>query len=560
MNKIKLTLLATLVASSMAYASSDLILTNGDIVTVTGENIRAEAIVVKNGRIIAVGDSKDVLSYADSDTVVRDLEGKTILPGFIDSHGHFAQHLPLIENEFLYPSPMGDVNSIADIERRITGYFQSEERDPTILHVAFGYDDAELNENRHPTKWELDNFTQGYNFCAVHISGHLATCNSKGLEFIGFNQESDSPSGGKLRRDSSGELTGVLEESAIYPILGNLPEITEQDAIRKFMLVQNLFASYGITTAQEGLATMPALKAMKSMAENDLLKIDLLAYAKWVDLDDAIELMPMKSTINGFTLAGVKLVGDGSPQGKTAYLSTPYYEPPHSHAYDYHGYPVLDQQEMNYWVDTAYQTGAQILSHSNGDASADLLLNAIDKADAKYGQEDRRTVVIHAQTTRLDQIKRMKDNGMIPSFFPAHTYFWGDWHYKSVLGPWRAANISPMGWANSNHLMFTIHMDAPVLFPDMMTNMWSAVNRITRSGMTLGEHHKITPYQALEAVTINAAYQNFEEKSKGSVEVGKQADLVVLSSNPLDINPSEINQVKVLETIKDGKTVYLAAE
>ncbi|SKA67045.1 Predicted amidohydrolase YtcJ [Enterovibrio nigricans DSM 22720] len=390
----------------------------------------------------------------------------------------------------------------------------------------------------------------------MHVSGHLASCNTQGLAFIGYDANTPNPDGGVIRRDASGDMTGVLEESAIYAILGALPTETKEDAIRKFLKVQDMFASYGVTTTQEGLATLPAINAMKTMADNDLMKIDLLAYAKWVDLDEAVKIMPMKSTTNGFTLAGVKLVGDGSPQGKTAYLSSPYYEPPHSHAYDYHGYPVLTQEEMNHWVDKAYAMNAQVLSHSNGDASADILLNAVERADEIHGKEDRRTVVIHAQTTRLDQVKRMKENVMIPSFFPAHTYFWGDWHKESVLGPWRASNISPMGWANSNDLMFTIHMDAPVLFPDMMTNMWTAVNRVTRSGETLGEHHKISPYQALEAITINSAYQNFEEASKGTIEVGKRADLVVLDANPLDVDPMTIKDIAVLETIKDGETVF----
>ncbi|WP_394144760.1 amidohydrolase [Vibrio atypicus] len=556
MKKFPLTLLATLIASPMVIAAPDLILTNGDVVTVTGETERAQAVAIKDGNIVAVGSNQDILKQKGKETHVRDLQGKTLAPGFIDSHGHFAQYLPLIESEFLYPAPMGNVNSLDDINKQMSVYFARPDLDKDILHVAFGYDDAELKENRHPTKEDLNKFSDDYNFCAVHISGHLATCNTKGLEFIGFNNQTPNPDGGVIRRDANGELTGVLEESAVYAILGNLPQMNQEDAIRKFGKVQDMFASYGVTTTQEGLATIPALKAMKSMAENNLMKIDLLAYAKWLDLDEAVKLMPMKSTINGFTLAGVKMVGDGSPQGKTAYLSTPYYEPPHSHAYDYHGYPVLNQEEMNHWVETAYKMNAQILSHSNGDASADILLNAVERADEKLGKEDRRTVVIHAQTTRLDQVKRMKDNGMIPSFFPAHTYFWGDFHRASVLGPWRASNISPMGWANSNDLLFTIHMDAPVLFPDMMTNMWSAVNRVTRSGQTLGEHHKITPYQALEALTINAAYQNFEEESKGTIEVGKRADLVLLDANPLEVAPSDINQVQVLETIKDGKTVF----
>ncbi|MGF1867406.1 amidohydrolase [Enterovibrio norvegicus] len=542
--------------SSVAFAAPDIILVNGDVITVTGENDRAQAIAIKDGNIVAVGSNREVLKDKGADTQVRDLKGNTVTPGFIDAHGHFAQYIPLIESEFLYPAPMGTVNSIADLKAQMKGYFARTDLDQDILHVAFGYDDAELKEKRHPSKTELDSISGDYNFCAVHVSGHLASCNSAGLAFIGYSHDSPNPDGGVIRRDSQGAMTGVLEESALYPVLGALPALSSEDAVRKFIKVQDMFASHGVTTAQEGLATLPTVNVMKSMAENDLLKIDMLAYAKWVDLQQAADIMPMGSSINGFTLAGVKLVGDGSPQGKTAYLSSPYYEPPHSHAYDYHGYPVLTQDEMDHWVDTAYQMNAQILSHSNGDASADILLNAVEKADAKHGKEDRRTVVIHAQTTRLDQIKRMKNNGMIPSFFPAHTYFWGDFHRDSVLGPWRASNISPMGWANANDLPFTIHMDAPVLFPDMMTNMWSAVNRVTRSGDTLGEHHKISPYQALESITLTAAYQNFEESDKGSIEIGKRADLVILDKNPLSVDPMNIRDIKVLETIKDGKTIH----
>ncbi|PSV21464.1 transcriptional regulator [Photobacterium leiognathi subsp. mandapamensis] len=554
--KTPLSLLTLALTSSMAFAAPDLILTNGDIVTVTGEKVRAQAVAIKDGKIVAVGSNQSVLKDVNNNTKIRDLKGKTVTPGFIDAHGHFAQYLPLIENEFLYPAPMGNISSIKDIDDKMRHYFNQDGLDKNMLHVAFGYDDAELAEKRHPTKQELDAFSEDFSFCAVHVSGHLATCNSKGLAFIGYDAKTPNPDGGVIRRDANGEMTGVLEESAIYTILGALPTETKSDAIRKFLKVQDMFASYGITTAQEGLATLPALKAMKTMADDNLMKIDLLAYAKWVDLDKAVEIMPMKSTHNGFTLAGVKLVGDGSPQGKTAYLSSPYYEPPHNHSFDYHGYPVLSQLEVNQWVEKAYAMGAQVLSHSNGDAAADILMNAVERANKIYDNDDRRTVMIHAQTTRLDQIKRMKENAVIPSFFPAHTYFWGDWHKDSVLGPWRAANISPMGWANSNELMFTIHMDAPVLFPDMMTNMWTAVNRVTRSGEVLGEHHKITPYQALQAITINSAYQNFEEASKGTIEVGKRADLVILDANPLTVDPMKIKDITVLETIKDGNTVY----
>ncbi len=552
----KLASLIALAISPMAWAAPDLILINAEVIPMTGEFQSAEAISIKDGLIHGVGSTESQLKLSSNNTVVRDMDGKAIAPGFIDAHAHFAQYLPLIESPFLYPDPMGNVNTFDDFEREVVAYFDAEKRDPEILHVGFGYDDAELKESEHPNRHVLDKFTSGYKFCAMHISGHLAACNSAALEMMSLTRDSVNPNGGVLRREQNGNLSGILEESATYPILANLPNMSPEDAIRRFSAVQDLFASYGVTTTQEGLATIPAINVLKTMAENDLLKLDVLAYVKWVNMEEANQLIPIGSQIGGFKMAGVKLVGDGSPQGKTAYLSTPYYIAPHSHSYDYHGYPVLSQDEMNHYVEEAYKLNAQILSHSNGDASTDILLNAIERADGIYGKEDRRTVVIHAQTARLDQIKRMKTNGMIPSFFPAHTFFWGDWHRESVLGNWRAQNISPMGWANSNDLPFTIHMDAPVLFPDMMTNMWTAVNRLTRTGLVLGKQHKISPYQALEAITINAAMQNFEEDSKGSIEVGKKADLVILEQSPLTVEPVEIRDISVLETIKDGETIF----
>ncbi|MGF1734262.1 amidohydrolase [Photobacterium satsumensis] len=553
----ELCLLISLCLTPAVTAAPDLILYNADVLPITGESDTAEAIAIKDGLIYMVGTTSEVLKIRSGDTETRDMNGKVIVPGFIDSHAHFAQYLPFIESPFLYPSPMGSVNNFSDLKREVINYFNSEERDKDILHVAWGYDDAELEEKAHPTREVLDSFTSGYKFCAIHISGHLSACNTEAFKLIGYTDESEDPSGGVIRRDKNNIPTGVLEESAVYPILNFLPEMTAEEVVRKFNKVQDMFAGYGITTTQEGAATIPAIKMLKHMAEQELLKIDVLAYAKWVNLHEANEIVPMQTEVGNFKMAGVKLIGDGSPQGKTAYLSTPYYIAPHSHSYDYHGYPVLSQKEMDHFVGEAYKLNAQILSHSNGDASTDILLNSIEKADDLYGKEDRRTVVIHAQTARLDQIKRMKENNMIPSFFPAHTFFWGDWHRESVLGNWRASNISPTGWALSNELDFTIHMDAPVLFPDMMTNMWAAINRTTRSGLTLGEHHKITPYQALEAITIKSAFQNFEEDSKGSIEVGKRADLVVLAENPLTIDPMKINEISVLETIKNGDTIFL---
>ncbi len=555
-SKVYILLLFSLSLNAFALSSADTIYYNGEIIPMIGEDQQAEALAIKEGKILAIGNFNSMQSFKGKSTQLINLEGKTITPGFIDAHGHFAQYIPIINMPSVYPSPIGTSDNINAIQKKIRNYLAQPEVNKDRLQFTYGYDDAQLAEKRHPTRWELDKVTDGVKLCAVHISGHLASCNSAALKLLNYNKDSENPAGGVIRRDNKGELTGILEESAIYPIFAHLDIDSQEQAVTNAKQVQKMFNSYGVTTAQEGLAMGPTLKMLKNLADAGALTMDLQVYAKWLDLDSAMKLLTLGEYHNGLKLAGVKLVGDGSPQGKTAYLTTPYFEVPENQPFHYHGYPVLTQAEMDKFVDKAYIAEAQILSHSNGDASMDILLNAIEKANLKYGLADRRTVAIHAQTMRLDQVKRMKSLNMIPSFFPAHTYFWGDYHRDSVLGPWRASNISPTGWANEHELRFTIHMDAPVLFPDMMRNMWSAVNRVTRSGKTLGKNHKITAYQALEAITINAAYQGFEEHSKGSLEVGKRADLVILDKNPLKVPSMKIKDIEVIETIKDGQSIY----
>jgi len=185
-----------------------------------------------------------------------------------------------------------------------------------------------------------------------------------------------------------------------------------------------------------------------------------------------------------------------------------------------------------------------------------MFLNAISRAQKIHGKGDHRPVMIHAQTVRQEQIERMAELGVIPSFFSSHTFFWGDWHRDSVLGLERASHISPLSWAHKAGVKYTIHNDTPVVPPDILPLVWSSVNRLTRTGSVLGQEHRVPVMDALKAVTINAAYQYFEEHTKGSIEAGKLADFVILSNNPLMVDPLAIGDIEVLETIKEGVTVY----
>ena len=205
----------------------------------------------------------------------------------------------------------------------------------------------------------------------------------------------------------------------------------------------------------------------------------------------------------------------------------------------------------------AYENNWQMLTHTNGDAAIDQLITiASETADAFPG-EDRRTVMIHGQFLREDQVAAIDDLGIFPSLYPMHTFYWGDWHRDSVAGPERAENISPTGWLLDRDIKFSIHSDAPVTFPNSMRILDSAVNRTTRSGAILGKTQRLRPMDALKAMTIWPAYQHFEESSKGSLEIGKLADIVILDENPLTIDPAKLSSIKVVQTIKEGVSVYV---
>jgi predicted amidohydrolase YtcJ len=268
------------------------------------------------------------------------------------------------------------------------------------------------------------------------------------------------------------------------------------------------------------------------------------------------EYSPSQQYNHHWRVGGVKLSLDGSPQGKTAYLAEAYHVAPPGKDENYRGYPTMKQEEINQYLELFYDRGWQTLVHANGDAAAQQMINGVSLAAKKHGLKDRRTTMIHAQTVRDDQLELMQNLQIIPSFFVSHTYFWGDWHRDSVLGERRAARISPVKTAVDRRMVYTLHNDAPIVPPDMLGLIWSAVNRVTRSGEVLGPEQRVSVLDALKGVTLHAAYQNFEENIKGSIEPGKWADLVILSNNPLRVDPMTIKDIRVLETIKEGRRVY----
>jgi predicted amidohydrolase YtcJ len=305
---------------------------------------------------------------------------------------------------------------------------------------------------------------------------------------------------------------------------------------------------------------MADVAIFRKMAAAEPLPIDLLSYPVAMRLTaEEKKTIAAEPYVNGFRIAGLKHVLDGSIQGKTGFLGLPYVEPPKGGESDYRGYPALPAALFQANLTPYIERGVPMLIHSNGDAAIDMMLDGLEKALETSGDvmPDHRAVIIHAQMMREDQLDRAKKLNAIPSFFSAHPYYWGDWH-RQILGEERASRISPIRSAVNKGLRYTIHNDAPVVPPHAMRLIWATVNRKTRSGYVLGADQKATVMEALYATTMGAAYQSFEEDQKGSITIGKQADLVILAENPLTVDPDMIQDIKILETISRGRTVFKA--
>ncbi|MGH9752250.1 MAG: amidohydrolase [Blastocatellia bacterium] len=577
---------------------ADSIYVNGVVITVNDAQPSAEAVAVKDGKILAVGGRDDVMRNKGSSTEVVDLDGRTMIPGFVDGHSHICDYGMLWRYPTLNPPPVGDVKSIDDVVAKMREFIEKKRIPRGVAVFGNGYDDSMLVEKRHPTKEDLDRVSTERPVVIIHASGHLGAANTPALEKVGFVKGAPNPKGGRIRCDPrTGEPTGVVEEQAVFNFLPLLPPRTEEQRLQTLVEIQNYYAGFGITTAQDGQTLPPSIALLRKAAAQGKLIIDIVSYPKWTFFEQALageREIDVENARPGFAsniesfhhcgapegqvdpnvtpammerlgvyhnrlkFGGVKITCDGSLQGETAFLTRPYLHAPEGQPPDYRGYPILSQEELDRWFDAAYANDVRIIVHCNGDNAADMMIEAVRKAQRQHGKKNLRPVMVHAQTVRADQLDRMNELGIVPSFFSSHTFYWGDWHINESLGPERARHISPLRSALKRGMKFANHTDAPVTPPDQLMVIHSAVNRTSRSGVIVGPEERISPMDALKAVTIWGAYLYFEENEKGSIEPGKRADLAVLSDNPLTVDDAKLKDIKVMRTIKDGKTIYTA--
>lgn len=522
---------------------------NGQLITMNDQNREAEALMIEDGIIKAVGSNKEVLKLQTCDTEMIDLDGKTMMPAFIDPHSHFFG----VANS-LTQCDLTAASNFDDIVQLMKEFIAKKKIPDGEWVTGCNYDDNFLIEAKHPTKDVLDKISTKHKIVIVHASSHMGVVNSAALAAKGIDASTKDPEGGRYARYEGGnEPNGFMEENAFIGFMNANPMKDTNSMIEQVKEAQEIYASNGITTVQDGMVAKPLYQLLSNFAEMGLLKLDVIGF---LDIATAREHMHdgnpyINKYHKNFKLGGYKMFLDGSPQGLTAWMETPYVGKG-----DYCGYPIHSDEEVDGLIKEALEDNQQLITHCNGDAAAEQYIREFEKVQKEMNLKDlHRPVMIHAQLVRKDQLARMKKLDMIPSFFLAHTYYWGDVHMKN-FGAERGSQISIAKDACDLGVTYTFHQDSPVVPPNMLKTIWCAVNRLTRTGKSIGANQKMDVYDALKAVTINAAYQYFEEDIKGSLEVNKQANLVILDQNPMQVNPLDIDKIKVLTTIKQGEVIY----
>ena len=550
---------------------ADVIYRGGPILTMEDAQPLAEALAIEQGRIVAIGDAADLAAYEGPGTRIVDLTGRALMPGFVDGHSHLSLTAAKLATVNLDPPPAGPASSIAAIQRSLTERLANVGPGETGWLVGWGYDHAMLAEKRHPTRFDLDAVSQGVPILLIHFSSHQVVLNSRGLELADITAETPDPPGGQIGRvRGSQEPNGILQENAMYgvtfPVLdallggaahpGGPPDTNAMDRLSR--AVEHYVAN-GYTTIGDMAATPLSVRMLRAMADAERLPVDVFAAAltKAYSPAEVAELYSADYR-GGFRVGGAKIVLDGGSPGRTAYLREPYHVQLEGE-WNYRGFPhYASQADVDDVVTRHLAAGHPIFVHALGDAAVDQAIHALRTARQVVPDRERGAQLIHVQQVQDDQLDALADLEARLTFQVAHNFYFGDFHLREIYGPARTRRLNPARSAIDRGLSVSLHHDSPVHPVDPWMLVWAAVNRTTRSGGVIGPGERITPLEALRGSTIEAARQLHEAADKGSLAVGKRADLIVLDRNPLETEASALNEIRVLETIKDGVSVFSA--
>lgn len=513
------------------------------ILTMNEQMPETTAIAVRDGKIVALG-QEALEKWIGPQTEIVDYGDQVIIPGFIETHSH-----PLFYGLCLRMVNVGytEAKTRAEVLALIAAAAKKSDR-PWLF--AWNFDPSLLDDGTPLSRQELDAICPDKNLAVIHNSLHLGYVNSKTLATVGISRDMPDPVGGKLVRDAAGELTGELRElAAIHLVQSKVPKLKYEETLESGWLAARAYQKQGITSITDaglGLATgVDDFHFYGTLLNDPKFPVRLVGFpvhtlfGKWC--------LPSNFGDERFKVGATKFIVDGSVHGHTASFSIGYYDRPQSK-----GICTVEPEKFKKDILDLHHAGQQVAIHANGDAAIQLAIDAIEEALIAYPRPDHRHRIEHCQAPTEAQIEQMARLGILPNFFVNHVYYWGEVHRKYSLGPERAAKISPTQWAKKYDLPFTFHSDAPVTMPTPLLTLWIAVNRLTSEGHVLGPDQRISAYDALRALTLHAAYFNFEENIKGSIEVGKLADLAVLSENPLTVDAMKIKDIQVHGTVLNG--------
>jgi hypothetical protein len=559
----------------MGTQQAELIFRGGPILTMDDARPRVQAVAIAGGRILAAGADAEVMVTAGEGTQLVEMNGRTLMPSFIDAHGHFANALQIVKWANVSGVPAGPVTCISDILQVLREQVAAHPVKPGEWIIGYGYDVSNLSDGRQLSRDDLDPLFPDNPVLLIHSSNHGAVLNSAAFAVVGITASTPDPAGGLiLRKAGSSEPEGLLMETAFLPIFTSMPQPSEEELLERFDAAQQIYARTGTTTMQEGATSAHDLKLIRKAAEQGRLWLDLVSMPMVLEVPKLVKEyfpdfrggpMELPDTAaesfgtyhHRLKLAGIKCLIDGSPQGKTAFWSEPLLTGGPNGEPDWRGQPLFPPELIIQIVKEIAAKNIPIFSHCNGDAAIDLMIDAA-RAAGISAEQDRRTVIIHSQFMRPEQLDTYVELGFTPSFFTVHTFFWGDVHVEN-LGRERAYFLSPMASAIAKGLHCSNHNDFSVTPVEPMRMVYTAVERISRKGEVIGPAERVSPWQALKALTIEAAWQIREEGQKGTIDAGKLADLVILDADPTAVPSADILKIAVVETFKEGKSVYQAA-
>lgn len=533
---------------------ADIIFYGGSVHTVDERNSIKEAVAIKGDRILTVGTKEDVERFCDEDTQKFDLKGRSLIPGIIDSHLHMAV---FGINELAIDCRSPGVSSIEDIKELIRKKVEITPKGQWIR--GWGYDHSKLKEKRHPNKWDLDEVAPDHPVILTRVCAHISTHNSMSLDKAHITDGDKPPAGGEFEI-IDGKISGVMFENAHMDMLKT--SLPSYDELMKAMDVAGKkLASQGITSVHDsggyGAIQMKTVQdAVSAKKIKQRMNMMIFSFVDNVDfVNDYLKIGVHSGFGNEkFRLGPIKIMIDGSSSGPTAATFEPYESDPKSR-----GIMSMDIKTIDDIVMRAHKAGWQITCHAVGDRAISSILDAIDKAQKAYPQNDMRHRVEHAAMMNGKLMKKMKDLNVTPILQPIFLYEFGD-GYMVNYGKDRAYNMFPANRFLKNGITPVGSSDCPITFSDPFLNMYMATTRKTQSGQIINDAECITIEEALRMFTINGAYISFEEDIKGSIEKGKLADLVVLSESLTKISPDILKDVKAELTMIGGEIVYQKEE